>query len=120
MSDEEKKEEGVLLSFRESKEIGLGGQHVVLLTLVATIKDQELWKIVEKKFIDGFFIHRSEDMKSQMFEAIRSEVLLLEVREKVLQSELEKRTREVALLEEKLAEARQPMEELGRRLSGKV
>lgn len=109
---------GVTLWHRGAKLFETGGQKRVELTVVAHINDEQIWKVVEKKFLEGFHVYTAEDFKGEMLAALRDEYKELEAEVGILRVDIEKRTREKALLEKELEEARAPMRALGQRLRG--
>lgn len=109
---------GVTLWHRGAKLFQKGGQKGVELTVVCHINDEEVWKVVEKKFLEGFRVYTVEDFKGEMLAALREEFKELEAEVGVLRVNLEKRTREKEMLEGQLEDARAPMRALGQRLRG--
>jgi hypothetical protein len=109
---------GVTLWHRGAKLFQKAGQKGVELTVVAHINDEDVWKVVENKFLEGFRIYTVEDFKGEMLMALRDENKELEAEVKILRVDVEKRTREKELLEKELEEARAPMRALGQRLRG--
>jgi hypothetical protein len=109
---------GVRLEHRGSKVFEVAGVKKAEMTVIATIKDESIWKDVEKKFIDGFDVFTIEDFKGEMLQALRMENEELEARLRILEVEAEKKDRQIELLEGKLDDAQRPLAELGRRLRG--
>lgn len=109
---------GVRLEHRGSRLYQVAGIKKVEMAVVATVNDEEVWKTVEKKFIDGFDVYTSEDFKGEMLQALRAVNTELEAELRILRVESEKKDRQIELLEGKLDDAQKPLAELGRRLRG--
>ncbi len=109
---------GVILWHRGAKLFKRAGQKNVELTVVAEVADEAIWQVVEKKFLEGFAVYSVEDFKGEMLEALRSVNRDLEAELAIIRVDLDKRTREKALLEQELEAARAPMRALSQRLRG--
>lgn len=110
---------GVRLDHRGSRIFEVAGQKNVELVLVAKINDENVWKEVEKKFLDGFSVYTSEDFKGEMLSAMNLEVADLETKVRLLEADLGKKEQEIALLRTQLDDAQRPLRELGRRLGAR-
>lgn len=109
---------GVRLEHRGSKLYQVANVKKVEMVVVATVHDEDVWKAVEKKFIDGFDVYSVDDFQGQILQALRMENTDLETRIRVLEVTVERRDKQIELLEGKLADAQRPLTELGKRLRG--
>lgn len=117
MTDEKKKPPGVRFEHRGSKIFERGGQKNVEMVIVAQVNDEEVWKEVEKKFIEGFDVYAHDDIKEEIRRALAMTVIELEEKVRILELENSRLNKETALLEEKIETVQRPIRELGQRLA---
>jgi hypothetical protein len=110
MDQEGKKElPGITLWHKGAKRYEVAGKQKVEVRLEGDINDEQVWRDVEKKFIDGFPVYTVEDFKGEMLQAFRAEVKELEEKNTLLARQNERLAREKILLEAELEKARAPL-----------
>lgn len=89
-----------------------------ILTLEATIKDEDLWKEVEKKFVEGLRVYTADDFKGELVNVYRHENARLKAEAERLAHENARLQRENAYVQEKNAEYQEILSGFSIQLSG--
>jgi len=89
-----------------------------ILTLEADIKDEDLWREVEKKFIEGLRVYTADDFKGELVNAYRHDNARLKAEAERLAHENARLQRENAYVQEKNAEYQEILSGFSIRLCG--
>lgn len=90
----------------------------VNLTLDCSVKDEELWRVVETKFKDGFRVFTSEDFHIGVMDVMRSDIKTLESKLRESEKKLAQEADRSKQLEEELKKYKEPLQAFGQALGG--
>jgi hypothetical protein len=109
---------GVTLYARATREYQVAGKNKAEIKVECDIEDKDVYEAVHKMFLAGFRVYTQEDFKGEMLNVFREEVNQLEARVAGLVQENERKTRELALVQEELNQKREVLDGFGRQLRG--
>lgn len=116
---------GVTLWYTSSSLVGTatvdekGQRHLrVRLQLDCDISDEELWKIVEQKFKDGFRVFTVPDFHVEVIDVLRSALKELKDKNILLERQVAQEKDSRLQLQRELDQYKAPLSALGRALGG--
>lgn len=121
MSDKhEEQVAGVTLHFKSSSLVKPQGDEKFRVDLVldCSVRDEELWRGVEKKFKEGYRVFTSEDFHMEVLDVVRQDYKTLESRLLHAERELRKEKDHREQLEAELAKYKEPLATFGAALRG--
>jgi len=123
MSNDEDRLPGITFNFKSSslaKPEGVKEKFRVHLHLDAIVSNEELWRVIEQRFKDGYHIYTQKDFHEDVIDVMRKKAKDHSARIEQLEKDLEKERAARTKAEREVEKYKTPLESFGVALQGKT